>query len=79
MRRFLNTLFGHLLPRSGGSSSRRGERRGHLAVETLEDRLALDTTGFSGVLLWPAVVIHLLLAILLGRVWLGRETIAGKG
>jgi len=26
--------------------------------------------GLAGVLLWPAVVLHLLLSILLGRVWL---------
>ena len=30
--------------------------------------------GLAGVLLWPAVVLHLLLSILLGRVWLNSET-----
>lgn len=28
------------------------------------------SAGLAGVLLWPAVVLHLLLSILLGRVWL---------
>jgi hypothetical protein len=30
--------------------------------------------GLAGVLLWPAVVLHLLLSIFLGRVWLNSET-----
>ena len=29
--------------------------------------------GFTGVLLWPAVGLHLLLSILLGRAWLASE------
>jgi hypothetical protein len=30
--------------------------------------------GMTGVLLWPAVVIHLILSILIGRAWLTGET-----
>jgi hypothetical protein len=30
--------------------------------------------GFAGVFLWPAVVLHAVLSILLGRAWLGAET-----
>ena len=30
--------------------------------------------GLTGVLLWPAIVLHLLLSILLGRAWLNGET-----
>jgi hypothetical protein len=30
--------------------------------------------GLTGVLLWPAIVLHLLLSILLGRAWLSGES-----
>lgn len=30
--------------------------------------------GFAGVLLWPAVVLHAVLSILLGRIWHNGET-----
>ena len=30
--------------------------------------------GFTGVLLWPAVTLHLVLTILLGRAWLAAKT-----
>ena len=29
--------------------------------------------GFTGVLLWPAIVVHALLSILLGRLWISTE------
>jgi hypothetical protein len=29
--------------------------------------------GFSGIFLWPAVALHLVLSILLGRAWLATE------
>ena len=29
--------------------------------------------GFSGVFLWPAVALHVVLSILLGRIWLATE------
>lgn len=34
----------------------------------------LGASGVSGVLLWPAVIVHLVLSILLGRVWLARTS-----
>jgi len=34
----------------------------------------LGVSGLSGVLLWPAVVVHLVLLMLLGRVWFGSTT-----
>lgn len=33
--------------------------------------------GFTGVLLWPAVALHLVLSLLLGRAWLAAR--AGRG
>jgi hypothetical protein len=30
--------------------------------------------GFAGVFLWPAVALHAVLSILLGRAWFGAET-----
>ncbi len=33
----------------------------------------LGFTGLTGVLLWPAVALHLVLSILLGRAWLAGE------
>jgi hypothetical protein len=33
----------------------------------------LGFAGLTGVLLWPAVAIHLVLSMLLGRTWLAAE------
>ena len=33
----------------------------------------LGVTGLAGVFLWPAVMLHVVLSILLGRVWLAAD------